>query len=66
MHKTALTALVMLTFLSACTSGRVNDVTFCSTAHPIYMSPGDQVSADTGRQILSHDETGQILCGWEK
>ena len=38
--------------------------TDCDWAAPIRPSRADQLTDDTARQILVHNETGARLCGW--
>ena len=52
--------------LSTCMmTGQKNDG-FCDLAHPIYLDKQDKIAPETQRTILSHDETGAYLCGWDK
>lgn len=37
---------------------------FCSTARAIYVSADDQLTDETARQMLSHNEIGKRICGW--
>lgn len=37
----------------------------CDWAAPIRPSLADQLTSDTQRQILAHNETGSKLCGWQ-
>lgn len=37
----------------------------CTAWQPIMVSPDDVLTDATARAILSHDETGQRLCGWK-
>jgi hypothetical protein len=36
----------------------------CDWAAPIRPSRADQLTEDTARQILIHNETGARICGW--
>lgn len=38
---------------------------YCSIAKPIYITQGDELTDDTAREILDHDEVGAKLCGWK-
>lgn len=38
---------------------------FCATAKPIFVSRSDEISDATAREILTHNLTGQKLCGWK-
>jgi hypothetical protein len=37
----------------------------CTAWQPIRVSPNDILTDQTARAILSHDETGERLCGWK-
>jgi len=37
----------------------------CTAWQPIYVGGADVLSDATAKAILSHDETGQRLCGWK-
>lgn len=37
---------------------------FCDYAEPIYYSREDNLTPETKRQIVRHDEVGELLCGW--
>lgn len=38
----------------------------CDWAAPIRPSRADQLTDGTARQILTHNETGARLCGWQQ
>ena len=37
----------------------------CTAWQPIYVGGADVLTDATAKAILSHDETGQRLCGWK-
>jgi hypothetical protein len=39
--------------------------TACDWTAPIRPSRGDHLTEGTARQILTHNETGAALCGWQ-
>lgn len=53
-------AILMLT--ASCSHGQGNSP--CDLFHPIYLEKGDNMTLNTEREILSHNETGRIACGW--
>lgn len=60
--------LIVLTFLSAQIAGcgirQDVPAAACDWASPIWISRQDHLSAETLRQIVIHNETGERLCGW--
>jgi hypothetical protein len=54
----------MLAVMS-CSNGQGND--YCLIAQPIRPSAADMgaISDSLVQQILTHDKTGQALCGWK-
>ena len=60
---TARRALTLTLLTSCVASGRASDA-FCLVATPILVSPSDQLSAETAREILRHNATGERLCDW--
>jgi hypothetical protein len=38
--------------------------TGCDWTKPISVSKGDVLTDDTARQILAHNQTGSVKCGW--
>jgi hypothetical protein len=58
-------SLASLILLAGCgTGGPVATDGFCLEAKPIYVSKTDVLTADTARQVLSHNEYGRVRCGW--
>lgn len=53
-------ALVLAMFASACRSGPATD--FCAVSAPIFIARADQLTDDTARQVLAHNETWAALC----
>lgn len=56
-----LLAVLMLGLLSACELGRGAD---CVGFQPLYLSPSDVLTPETGRAVLAHNEYGRAHCGW--
>lgn len=54
----------MLLLLTSCATSGPENNDFCDLGRPIYLNSADKISPETGRQILSHDNLGQALCGW--
>lgn len=44
-------------------SARKSD--FCAIARPIYISRADVLTDGTAREILNHNEKGELFCGWK-
>ncbi|HVI55474.1 MAG TPA: hypothetical protein VM621_10535 [Luteibacter sp.] len=67
MHQRFLSLLLLLTLpvLSCCATGPVQ-TDGCDWAKPIYVSKDDVLTDGTAKQILTHDETGKVICGWVK
>lgn len=55
--------LVSLTLLGACTTAGPG-IDVCGPWRPILVSRQDQLTDQTARQILAHNETGERLCHW--
>lgn len=55
--------------MSCAVSGCVKKIdpapSFCVVARAIYVGDDDVLSDQTARQILTHDEIGERLCGWK-
>lgn len=55
--------------MSCAVSGCVKRIdpapSFCAVARAIYIGDEDVLSDQTARQILTHDEIGERLCGWK-
>lgn len=62
----SLYAMLLPTLLLAgcATTGAVTNG--CEWAKPIYVSQDDVLTDGTAKQILTHDETGRVICGWGK
>lgn len=58
----SLLVLVMM-ILASCASGGVSAE--CLAFKPIYFDAKDQLTRETEIAILSHDLTGESLCGWK-
>ena len=61
--------VAMMMFVSACaTAGpetvATNEGEFCLIAEPIYVSVEDELTGETARAILRHNEMGAEMCGW--
>ena len=57
-----LTLLTATLLTTACAASGPGD--FCVISEPIFIRPFDMLTAETGRQVLSHNEIGAALCGW--
>ena len=60
-------AAAMMMFVSACgTGGRETVATneLCLVSEPIYVSVEDDLTTETARAILRHNEMGAEMCGW--
>lgn len=58
--------MMMLAWLAVSLAGcGIKIGTECDWAAPIRPSRSDQLTPDTQRQILAHNETGAKLCGWQ-
>lgn len=57
--------LLGLLILQAC-SGSGGGGSLCLASAPILVAQADQLTAETARAILSHNETGARLCGWRR
>jgi hypothetical protein len=55
-------SLPILILLSACSGGSVTE--FCAVARPILPGREDRLTAETARQIVAHNETGESRCRW--
>jgi hypothetical protein len=53
-------ALATLLLASACSAGSATD--FCVLAQPIFISRADQLTDETVRQLLAHNETWEAIC----
>ena len=63
--KTLFAAAVTVPLLTGCaTSGPATDGA-CVAFRPIYVSKADALTEGTAEQILSHNLTGQRVCGWK-
>lgn len=62
-------SLMAALMISFAVSGCVNKIdpapSFCAVARAIYIGEEDVLSDQTARQILTHDEIGERLCGWK-
>ena len=56
--------IVSLILLANCAAG--GSGSFCTTARPIYVEIDDVFTTATARLILAHNETGAILCNWQR
>lgn len=63
MSKLKWMACLMPMLITGCVTSGPTD-SFCTVAQPIYIGKEDKFSPETGRKILTHDETGRKLCGW--
>jgi hypothetical protein len=61
MFKPKLAACLIALSMSGCASGRVID-TACSWVQPINVSRQDVMTADTKRQIITHNEKWERVC----
>ncbi|WP_373445530.1 hypothetical protein [Salmonella enterica] len=58
-------ALTICFAVSGCVE-RINPApSFCSVARAIYIGEEDVLTDETARQIATHDEIGERLCGWK-
>ena len=55
--------LLVVTLLTGCASSGPVTESYCNTAGPIYVGQDDQLTDETARQILSHNETWASICG---
>jgi len=53
--------IALLILLPSCAG---TGVAGCEAWRPILIGAGDQLSAETARQILAHNLTGARICGW--
>ena len=53
-----------LILLSGCATNGVVTDTGCLVFKPIYVSQSDELTEGTARQVLRHNETGRVVCGW--
>lgn len=61
--RAAKSILIPILFLiSACSVGSVTD---CTAFGAIYVSKDDKLTQQTKRQVVTHNETGERICGWE-
>lgn len=53
--------------LTSCAPVGLNNNTnaFCVAARPILITPRDVLDRGTAYDILTHNETGARLCGWQ-
>lgn len=65
MYQMRLIAYLMMLSLASCQSGP-SQTDPCSQFHAIYLDKQDVLTPETGREILEHNETGRILCGWSE
>lgn len=56
-----LTPFVILTLLTGCAATGSGG---CEMWRPILIGADDSLTAETARQILAHNLTGQRICGW--
>lgn len=58
--------MMMLVWLAVSLAGCGIKITGeCDWASPIRPAQADQLTPGTQRQILTHNETGAKLCGWQ-
>lgn len=62
--KLALIAATTLS-LSACGGNGPSANSYCSVAKPIYLQEDDNLNRATLKALLTHNETGSRLCGWQ-
>lgn len=58
-----LTAFLLLLSATGCAHGG-NVTDGCLGWQPIYVSRDDDLTDETARQILAHNEVGEQRCGW--
>lgn len=58
-------ALLGIMSLSACSGHALLSADGCDWTQPIRPSVADQLTTATARQILVHNETGAVICGWQ-
>lgn len=58
--------LAMILLLTSCVSAGQENNLFCDKASAIYLDKQDKLTPATARQVLKHDETGHVLCGWSR
>lgn len=56
--------LTLLLMISSCTGNAPPSL--CDRFHAIYVQDSDRLTIETKREILTHDMTGQTLCGWKE
>ena len=59
MLRVALLTMCVTSLLAGCVT-----TSSCDWAEPIRPSTDDVLSLDTAQQILTHNLTGERLCGW--
>ena len=58
-----ISAVTLPLLLTGCgTNGTVTGD--CAWAEPIYIGDADDLTDETARQILAHNQTGAEICGW--
>lgn len=63
--KSLLTVCLMGSLLAGCSFlGAEQKSDYCQLAKPIYVGKPDYFTDQTARQILTHNLTGQSICGW--
>jgi len=61
--KTVLAVCLLVPLLGSCAkTGAANP---CAAFIPVYIDGTDAISDGTARQILTNNESGHTLCGWE-
>ena len=68
MLKRILPAILPLLLTACGTIGHEIKVvdTACEWTKPIYVSKADIITDETAKQILAHNETGRLRCGWKR
>jgi hypothetical protein len=56
--------LMMLPLIAGCANGPAQGLDVCSPWQPIYLAQEDRLTQETARSLITHNRTGQALCGW--
>lgn len=56
---------LLILMLIGCSSNQPVASEFCAVAKPIYLAQADDLTVETLKEIIGHNETGRKLCGWK-
>lgn len=54
-----------LALLTGCAISGARTEGVCAAFRPVYVSRADALTDGTAEQILAHNRTGVVLCGWK-